>query len=330
MRGYIAKRIIIGITVLFIIASLNFIIFHVIYGGDPTKAIIDPDFTQEQRDMLLAQYGLTESLPIRYLKYMQNMFTWQFGFSFRTREPINEGLALRLPNTVLLLGTALIGTILVGTPIGILAGSKRGTKTDIVAMASGLFADGVPTFFIQMIFLLFFSYLFVLWFRIQVFPPRGMLSTPAPTETLAYIADLLWHLAMPAISLIVAGFGGYALFVRNLLIDALTQDYVLTAHAKGLSKRTVLYRHAFRSTLPPIATMIALAVPGLITGAIITEFIFTWPGIGSWYISALQGDDFPVVQAVLFMYAVLTIICNLIADLLYGVLDPRVRVGFRR
>jgi len=330
LRGYLLKRVAIGLVTLYIIATLTFVIFQVVYAGDPTRTIIDPNFTKEQKDQLFLQYGLNETLTTRYGLYIQSVFTWNFGFSFKTREPINEGLALRLPNTLLLLGTVLIGSILLGTPVGILAGSRRGSKTDMVSMAAGLFADGVPTFFIQMIFLLFFSYFFVMWFGIQVFPPRGMVSVPAPTESLALMADIAWHMTMPALTLILAGFGGYALYVRNLMIDALTQDYVLTARAKGLSERTVLYRHAFRSVLPPIATMITLAIPGLVTGAIITEYIFTWPGIGSWYISALQADDYPVVQAVLFIYAVLTIICNLAADILYGILDPRIRVGFRR
>lgn len=330
MRGYLLRRIVIGVIVLYIIATLNFTIFQVIYGADPTKTIIDPNFTEEQKQMMLNLYGLNDPLHVRYVRYIQNMFTWQFGFSFYTREAVNEGLALRLPNTVLLLGTVLVGTILLGIPMGILAGSRRGSKTDFATMAAGLFADGVPVFFIQMIFLLFFAYLFTQWFGFQLFPGRGMVSVPPPTEPLARVADVAWHMAMPAITLIIGGFGGFALYIRNLIIDALTQDYVLTAHAKGLSQRSVLYRHAFRSILPPIATMITLAIPGLITGAIITEYIFTWPGIGSWYISSLQADDFPVVQAVLFIYALLTIICNLVADLLYGVLDPRIRVGFRR
>lgn len=330
MRGYLIKRVLIGILTLYIIATLTFVIFQVVYNADPTKTIIDPNFTEDQRQILIALYGLNETLSTRYVKYIQNTFTWNFGFSFLTRESINEGLSLRLPNTILLLGTVLVGSILLGTPVGILAGSRRGSKTDLVSMAAGLFADGVPTFFVQMIMLLFFSYFFVMWFGIQVFPPRGMVSVPAPTNPLALVADISWHMAMPALSLIIVGFGGYALYVRNLMIDALTQDYVLTARAKGLSERTVLYRHAFRSVLPPIATMITLAIPGLVTGAIITEYIFTWPGIGTWYIGALTGDDYPVVQAVLFIYAVLTIICNLVADILYGVLDPRIRVGFRR
>ena len=330
MRGYVIKRVIIGVIILFIIASLNFTIFQVIYAGDPTRTIINPNFTLEQKNMLRAQYGLNDTLQTRYVKYITNIFTWNFGISFHTMGPVSEEMGWRIRNTLLLLGTVLIGSILLGTAVGVLAGSRRGSKTDIAAMAAGLFADGVPAFFVQMIFLLFFSYLWVSWFGFQLLPSRGLMSTPAPTEPLAFVADVAWHLAMPAITLIIVGIGGYALYVRNLIIDALTQDYVLTARAKGLSERSVLYRHAFRSTLPPIATMIALAIPGLITGAIITEYIFTWPGVGSWYIGALNSDDFPVIQAVLFIYAILTIACNLIAYLLYGFLDPRVRVGMRR
>jgi peptide/nickel transport system permease protein len=131
-------------------------------------------------------------------------------------------------------------------------------------------------------------------------------------------------------ALVVGSFGSWALYTRNLLLDALTQDYVVTARAKGLSERTVLYRHAFRSTLPPIVTMITLNVPGIVTGAMITEWIFSLPGVGRWYLNSLMAADYPVIQSVLFIYAFLVIAANLVADLLYGVLDPRIRVGVRR
>lgn len=330
MREYLAKRIIIAIGVLFLVATLNFIIFQVMWAGDPTSTILNPDFTLEQKQMLLESWGLLEPLHIRFIKYLRNMFTWRFGVSFQSRMPVITELSWRLPNTILLLGTATIGTIILGISVGVFAGSRRGSKADVFSLGVGLFADGVPTFFVQMIFLLFFSYLFFLWFGFQFFPSRHMTSVPKPTDPIVYMADVAWHLAQPALSLIIAGFGGWALYVRNLIIDALTQDYMVTARAKGLSERTLLYRHAFRSILPPISTIITLSIPAIVTGAMITEYIFTWPGIGSWYIAALNANDYPVVQAVLFIYAVLVIICNLIADFLYGVLDPRIRVGVRR
>jgi len=330
LRGYLTKRAIVAIVTLFVIATLNFMIFQVISPLDPTRTFVDPKFTKAMRDALLAQYGLLEPIQTRYIKYITNIFTWNFGISFATMTPVVNELAWRLPNTVLLLGTALIGTVLVGLPLGMMAASRRGKKLDMLTLAGGLFANGVPVFFIQLIFLLFFSYYMFIWFGFQFFPSRGMVSIPAPTDPIRYAADVLWHLAQPALSLIVGGFGGWALYIRNMMIDALTQDYITTARAKGLSERSVLYRHAFRGILPPIVTILALSIPGIVTGAVITEYIFTWPGIGSWYLAGLLGADFPVVQAVFFLYALLMLIANLVADLLYGVLDPRVRVGIRR
>jgi len=231
---------------------------------------------------------------------------------------------------VLLLGSSLVATILVGVPMGILAASRRGSKVDVLTIGAGLFTWGVPIFFIQILFMLFFCYYTKMAYGVQIFPVRGVYSSPPPSDPLTFIADVAWHLALPLITLVVGAFGSWALYTRNLLLDALTQDYVVTARAKGLSERTVLYRHAFRSTLPPIVTMITLSVPGIVTGAMITEWIFTLPGVGRWYLNSLMAADYPVIQSVLFIFAVLVILANFIADLLYGVLDPRIRVGMRR
>lgn len=328
-RSYLLKRIVIAVIILYVVASLNFVIFQVAAPIDPVDIIIDPDFTPEVKQLLRIQYGLDLPLHTRYIKYIQNMFTWNFGFSFDNLRPVTSELAWRLPNTVLLLGTALIGTIIIGIPVGILAASRRGSKTDVFAIGSGLLAWGVPTFFIQLFFVLLFCYFFFLWFGFGA-PLRGMTSPVPPTNPILYVADVASHLALPVSTLVLASFGSWALYTRNLLIDSLTQDYIVTARAKGLTERTVLYRHAFRSTLPPIVTMITLAIPGVITGAMITEWIFTLPGIGRWYLLSLQRGDYPVVQSILFIYAVLTILANLLSDLIYGVLDPRIRVGMRR
>lgn len=330
MREYLVRRIVVAVLVLWTIASLNFVIFQVLAPISPENTVIDPDMTPEVRAALRRLYGLDQPLHVRYGKYIVNMFTWNFGVSFRTLSPVAEEMSWRLPSTVLLLGSALIGVILVGIPLGILAASRRGSALDVFSIGAGLLTWGVPTFFVQLLSMLFFSYYMYLTFGFQIFPASHMYSTPPPTEPLAYMADVAWHLAQPLMTLIVAGFGSWALYTRSILLDALTQDFIVTARAKGLSERTVLYRHAFRSTLPPIVTMIALAVPGVITGAMITEYLFSLPGIGQWYLQSLMGGDYPVVQAILFMYAVLMIFANLIADFLYGVLDPRIRVGVRR
>jgi len=330
VREYLIRRIVISILILWIIASLNFVIFQVVSPVSPVSGIINPKFTPEVKRKLLEIYGLLEPLHIRYLKYIRNMFTWQFGFSFNTMAPVAEEMSWRLPSTVLLLGSAMVATVIVGIPIGILAASRRGSKMDVFAIGSGLVTWGVPIFFIQLLFMLFFSYYSYIMWGFQIFPAGGMGTAPPPSNPLAYMADVAWHLAMPLLTLVIGSFGSWALYTRSLLLDALTQDYVVTARAKGLTERTVLYRHAFRSTLPPMVTMIALNIPGIISGAMITEWIFNLPGIGRWYLNSLMAADYPVVQAVLFIYAFLMIFANLVSDLMYGVLDPRIRVGARR
>lgn len=330
MRGYLIQRAVVSVLILWIIASANFVIFQVVSPITPISGIVDPSFSPEMKEALLDLYGLLEPLHIRYIKYIRNLFTWNFGFSFQTMASVAEEMSWRLPSTILLLGSAMVATILVGIPIGILAASRRGSKIDVLAIGSGLLTWGVPVFFIQLLFMLFFSYYAYMTWGFKIFPSSSLYSTPPPTAPLAYMADIAWHLAMPVLTLVVGGFGSWALYTRNVMLESLTQDYVVTARAKGLSERTVLYRHAFRSTLPPVVTMIALGIPGIISGAMITEWIFSLPGIGRWYLNALMAADYPVVQAVLFIYAVLMILANLIADLLYGVLDPRIRVGARR
>lgn len=329
MREYLIKRIGIALMTLYIVITLNFLIFQVLTPRNPAQMILSPGFDPEVRAELERQFGVYDPIHVKYGKYMLSMLTWNFGWSFNDRKPVNREMVWRLKNTILLLGTALVGTIIVGIPIGIIASSKRGSPVDVFAIGTGLFTWAIPIFFIELLFLLVFCLYFHLWFG-WGFPPAGVVSNPPPSNPLAYISDLAYHMALPVTALVIGSFGGWALYTRNVMIDALTQDFIVTARAKGLNERAVLYRHALRSTLPPIVTMITLAVPGVVTGAMITEYIFTWPGIGRWYLDAMTANDYPVVQAVLYVYAILTIAANFIADIIYGILDPRIRVGMRR
>jgi peptide/nickel transport system permease protein len=326
------KRIIVSIFIIWVVASLNFVIFQVISPISPEQTYAPPslDVNPETLRLLRSLYGLDDPIHIRYLKYVKNMFTFEFGVSFVSRQPIVNEIAQKLPATVLLLGTAMVAEALIGIPIGILAASRRGSKLDVAAIGAGLFTYGVPVYYIQILFMLLFGYYAFVWTGVRIFPTGDLTTIPPSTNALVLMSDIAYHMALPIITLVVAGFGSWALYTRNVLLEALTQDYITTARAKGLSERTVLYRHAFRSTLPPIVTIIALSIPGIITGAMMTEYIFQLPGIGRWYLDALNQSDYPVLQSVLFLFAILTIICNLLADLLYGVLDPRIRVGVRR
>jgi peptide/nickel transport system permease protein len=322
---YLVKKILIALITLWIVITLNFFIFRVLYGGDPTQTIIDPRFKDETRQALMQMWGIKEPLHIQYFIYLYNLFTWNYGKQFdASATDIAPEMAWRLRNTVILLGTATAGTISLGIPLGILAGARRGRKLDVTVIGIGLLTWGVPVFFIQLIW----AAVFCLY--LGILPRAGIVSLPPPTDPLAFAADVLAHAISPIITLILAGFGSWAFYTRNMMVDALTEDYILTAKAKGLHERDVLIKHAFRSILPPIVTMIALSIPGIVTGAIITESIFAWPGIGQWYINALSQMNHPVTQAVLYNYAVLMITANLVTDLAYGFLDPRIRVGVRR
>jgi len=337
LRTYILKRVIISISILFLVASINFVIFAA-SKGDPVRYLLKPGMTAEQKRLMEDAYGLNDPYWLKYVKSIRNQFTFgivppYFGYSSQTGTWVADGLWPRLSITVFLLGSALIGTIILGIPTGIFAASKRGSKMDVAVVTSALFTHGVPAFFIQLMAVFILTFVLV-HYNVTVFP----LTAPIDAQKLAHLsglalyAQIAYHMTLPIITLVLVGFGAWALYIRNMLIDALTQDYVVTARAKGLSERTILYRHAFKSILPPVATLVALSIPGIVTGAIITETIFKINGIGSWYITALQENvaDYAVAQAVLFVYAALVIMCNLIADLLYGVLDPRIRVGMRR
>jgi len=235
--------------------------------------------------------------------------------------------------TVILLGSALVGRIIIGIPLGIFSASKRGTKWDVGVVGSALLTYGVPTFFIQLLAILFFGKFLRDTYGIRILATSwGTPMIAGGAKTLAWWASCVTQLTLPILTLVIAAIGYWVLFTRNMLIDALTSDYVLTARAKGISERTVLYKHAFRSILPPISTMITLSLPGVVTGAILTETIFGIEGIGKWYITSLNPAlaDYGVAQAVLFIFATLVILCNFIADVLYGILDPRIRVGMRR
>lgn len=336
LKGYLLRRVLVAIFVLWVVVTLTFTIF-VVYPADPVKYLLDPTMEESEREYIKRVWGYYDPWHVKYLKYLRNMFSFgilppYFGTSLVSRRPVVVDMKWRLQLTVALLGQAMIGTILIGIPVGIFAAWKRGTAWDVGVMASGLFTYGVPTFFIQLVILVFVIAQINQTFGIVLFPIGGWVSYPRPENVFALLANIEYHMILPIITLVIAGFGGWALYMRNMMLDTLTQDYITTARAKGLKERTVLIKHAFKSLLPPVITMITLSLPGLVTGAVITETIFGLEGIGKWYIDALslEHPDYPVVQAVLFIFAVLMIAGNFIADILYGIVDPRIRVGQRR
>jgi len=324
MVRYLLKRAIDRLAVVFSSLILQFFLLRVlpyyILGIDPSFFFLNPNLTEEQKEIIRHQFGLDEPLSNQFVKYVLSLFTGQLGFSFYTRRPVIDELMERLPNTILLLGTATVLTIILGVIIGILVVAKRGTKFDATVIGSSIFISAFPLFYIGLLLLLIFG------FYLRWFPIAGTVSRPPPRDPVRYISDLLWHMAMPLSALLIAGVGGYALFIRNLFLTQLGEDYVVTVRAKGLTERSIMMKHVLKNVLGPVITMLALEFPGIVSGAVIAETIFSWYGVGRWLFDAAMQFDYPVVQAVLFIQIVLTVISLYIADIVIALIDPRVRL----
>jgi len=319
-RSYVIKRLVYALIVLYVILTLNFVLFRVM-PGDPTKMIIDPNFTPEAKAELRRQYGLDDPPLKQYVTYMGNLLKFDMGLSFSTRRPVWSELKERLPNTIKLFLCTFILTSLTGMRLGVKAAANPGSFTDRVVITAGLFTNAVPTFFIQLLMLLLFGYY---W---PILPIHGTMSAPPPAGAWNVFLDRLWHLVLPVTSNMIVGFGSWALYARNTMTEALGQDYIVTARAKGISEKDVLYHHALRSVLPPIVTLLFMSLPGMVSGAVITESIFSWHGVGRYLLDATLQMDYPAAQGAFYLIALAVVISNLLADIAYGLVDPRIRVG---
>jgi peptide/nickel transport system permease protein len=324
-RSYATRRVINTIIVLIIAVTLQFFIFRIM-PGNPIAHFISPNLPLEARQSLLEMWGLNKPLYEQFFTYLYNLFSGRLGISFVSQRYVADELMERLPNTILLMGSSTIITIALGITLGVFSGSKRGTKKDVAAVTFGLITQGLPVFFLGLLMLLTFAYyLPLITDGLINFPVAGTLSRPPPINPVGYVVDVLWHLTLPMLTLVIIGFGGYTLIVRNLMIDVLAQDYIQMAKAKGLNPNTILYHHGLRSIMPPISTMVGLSLAGIIGGAVITETIFSWHGVGRYLYEGILQNDYPVMQGTFFLLSVVTIFANLIVDLIYGLLDPRIR-----
>ncbi len=321
---YILKRAVDRVAVLLIALVLQFLLLRVlpyyVMGIDPSFFFLNPNLTNEQKEIIRKSFGLDEPIPQQFVKYVLSLFTGNLGYSFYTRKPVIEELMERLPNTVILLGSSTILVIVIGIALGLYVAMKRGTKIDTAVVGTGVLLNSFPAFFLGLVLLLVFSY------YIPLFPTAGSISRPPPRDPLLYVADYLWHLALPLTTLVTVGVGGYALFIRSLFLTELGEDYIVTARAKGVDERTIMAKHVMKNIMPPIITTIALRLPGIVSGAVITETIFSWYGVGRWLFEASMQFDYPVVQGVLFISVVLTVVSLFIADIVIGVVDPRIRL----
>jgi len=324
LRAYIIKRIINSFILLLFVLSLNFLIFDLM-PGNPMMTFANPSrLTAQQKLEIASMFGLNETIAVRYTKYVTNMLTGNFGISFYTHDYIAKEIAERLGNTLLLVGTAEILSLLIGVILGVIAAHKRGSIIDSLAVVSSLTTYSLPTFWMGMILLLVFS------FRLRWFPTVGTSSftiTNPPPNIFVNVLDRLWHLFLPVTVLTLFMYGGYLLLTRATMLETLTEDYIITARAKGIKERTVLFKHALKNASLPIITNAAIAFGFTLSGAIITETVFLYPGMGMWTWRAIDFVDYPVLHTIFYLIALCVIVANFIADLLYGILDPRIKYG---
>lgn len=318
-KRWLARRIGGSLLVLFVVLVLNFVLFRIM-PGDAVSTIIDPNFSPEAKARLRELYGLDKPMWQQFVVYMKQMLTFRFGLSFLSRRPVWEEVVSRLPLTLALMSCSMIMSAIIGIWLGVKAALKRGKLVEKFVLRAGAVTSSLPGFFIQLVLLMLFARTF------KIFPLRGSLSVPPPSGNIALFFDYAHHLALPVISLTLVGFGGWALYVRNLMVRVMGEDYILMARARGLSEKRVIYGHAFRTILPPIFTILLMSVPGLVSGAVITESVFSLHGIGTFLVEAISGNDYPAAGAAFYLLALITVVCNLLADIMYGVVDPRVRV----
>jgi peptide/nickel transport system permease protein len=330
LRNYLVKRLIIALVLFFVVLVFNFFLFRLpifVLGMDPINLYIDPNMQAETIERIRELYGIPSANAgfgewfNHFLLYMQNMLTFQFGTSFDTFTPVVTEVMNRLPNTLILMGVSTIMSVIFGVIAGIITASRHGGKIDTAFITIGLSLYSFPVFWIGMLLLLFFA------FYIPIFPIGKSISYPVPDTPIGYLLDLSWHLVLPVTTLTLAFFGGYMLLMRNTLVEVLTEDYILTARAKGLPERTVLFKHGVRNAFLPLITVIAINFAFIVSGAVLTETVFAWYGMGRLLFSALLAYDWPVTQAIFWMIAVCVIAANIIADVLYGIMDPRVKYG---
>jgi peptide/nickel transport system permease protein len=321
VTAWLVRRVAASIAIVFLVVTLTFILMDVAPGKPmlgPTERLVDP----QAEAILNRQFGLEGPIDVRYVSYLRELVHGNLGLSFGLRRPVADALADAIPNTLLLAGAALLIDFLIGLALGVYQALRVHRIPDVVLGNVTLFLYSVPTFWLGLILLLVFGE----W--LGWFPVAGM-SDPilCPTVSSFYCAmDRLWHLALPALTLGFVGAAGTARFQRAAMLEVAGQDFIRTARAKGASERRVVLRHQLRNALLSFITLFGLAFPFLLTGAVLIETIFAWPGMGRLATDAILRRDFPVVNAAVLLASTMVVAGNLVADVLLAIADPRLRV----
>jgi peptide/nickel transport system permease protein len=304
LAKYLVRRILQIIPVLLIISIIVFILVNV--AGDPTSTMLPPTASDEERDILREALGLNKPLPEQYWIFITNAVKGDFGTSFRYKLPAADLAIARIPASVQLAGVALLFSIIIAIPLGILSAQYRNSPFDLLISGVSVLGRAMPGFWVAIMLIL------LLAVQHQVFPVSGR-------------DDGLMSLILPGLTLSFGCASQIIPLIRSNMLDIMHQDYIRTARSKGIKESLVICKHAFKNALVPVVTIVALQIPGLIGGALITETVFAWPGLGQLLVQSINARDMSIVQACIFIIALLTLVANLIADIVYCLVDPRIK-----
>lgn len=309
--------------VLWAIASILFLMFRLL-PGDPSLAYVDPSFTEEQRLLIRHNFGLDLPLTQQYVIFLNNTVHGDFGLSFRQRLPVTDLVFSTLPNTMLLTVTALVIAYVFGGLFGALLAWKRGTLFEKASIPLVLATRASPDFWIGMVLLAVFAF-GLGWF------PSGGATAPGAVFSSAWArifsADFAWHLVLPALTLAIYLQGLPVLLMRSNMLEVMNEEFITMARMKGLPGRTIMLRHAARNAMLPMVTAFALGFGNSVGGNVVIETVFSWPGLGRMLVDAVGSSDYPLAQGAFLLIATVLVTVNFIADMLYGLLDPRVARG---
>lgn len=315
MGAYLVRRLLQAIVLLVVVSVVTFGLIHSAPGGPALLA--DPDLSREDVQRISKNLGLTDPLPVQYGRWLGHVARGDFGRSYSNVVPVTDLLRARLPNTLVLTLCALALAVLVALPLGAISALKRNSWLDYVATTLSVIGVSIPVFWFGIVLIIVFAV------QLKVLPAGDMYTPGAPFS----FGDRLRHLVLPAIVLSSFNLAELTRYMRSSMLGVLGEDYIRTARAKGLSRRVVLSRHAFKNALIPVATVLGVMIPRAVGGAAITETVFSWPGMGRLAVEGATTRDYPVVMGVTLTVAAIVILSSLLTDILYAYLDPRIRVG---
>ncbi len=315
MRTFLFRRMVLTIPVLFIMTIMVFAILH-LTPGDPARIMLGPEARVEDVQALRHNLGLDKPLVTQYLLYLGRLLRGDLGESIKNRRPVTELIAERLPVTLTLALVSMLLAVVVAIPLGVLAAVKRGRVADYVSMWLALVGVSTPTFWVALMLIFVFSY------RWRILPATGW-ANPLSDGMYTFVR----HLAMPTVTLALGMTALIARLVRASMIEILGEDFIRTARAKGLSSKRVIFGHALKNALIPAITIVGLQLGPLVGGAVVTETVFGLPGIGRLAVDAIQSRDFPLLQGIIFLIAVAVTLANLLVDIAYAMVDPRISVN---